>query len=68
MCVTTIYLQSMYYVKRPTKWDKGYGAHLPEAYRKFFIEWRVKKPEAVHYIENKSRYWRDEKSGLVYVT
>ncbi|XP_033216170.1 39S ribosomal protein L28, mitochondrial [Belonocnema kinseyi] len=58
--------KSMYYVKRPSKWDKGYGAYLPQAYRKFFIEWRVKKPEAVHYIENKNRYWRDENTGLVY--
>ena len=55
----------MYYVKRITKWDKGIGAYLPDAYKTFFAEWKMQKPVPVHYIEKKGRYWRDEETGLV---
>lgn len=51
--------QRLYYFARPSRWSKGIGAELPLEYKKFWKEWR-KQPAAVHYIEQKGTYMRNE--------
>ncbi|ALC38198.1 mRpL28 [Drosophila busckii] len=46
--------------KRPGRFDKGLGAQLPDAYKKFWREWKLTKPAAVHYIPKESEWERDE--------
>lgn len=48
-------------------WTKGTAALLPEAYKKFWKEWKT-PPSAVHYIEQKGKYVRNEETEEVYVT
>lgn len=57
-------LQKLYYIKKPTRWTKGIGAELPEAYKKFWKEWKA-SPSAVHYIEKKGKYERNEETEEV---
>jgi len=56
----------LYYYARPTRWSKGIGAELPVEYKKFWKEWK-KKPAAVHYIEQKGTYVKNDREE-VYVT
>lgn len=51
--------------RKATRFTNGLGAQLPEAYRKFWIEWKTQQPAAVHYIPKEGRFERDEKSGLI---
>lgn len=51
--------------KRLGRFDQGVGARLPEAYKKFWNEWKNKRPAAVHYIPKEGTFERDDKSGLV---
>lgn len=37
--------------------DSVAGRALPEAYRKFFLEWKGKQPTAVHYIPKEGESW-----------
>ncbi|XP_030555071.1 39S ribosomal protein L28, mitochondrial [Drosophila novamexicana] len=46
--------------KRPGRFEKGLGAQLPDAYKKFWREWKLTKPAAVHYIPKESEWERDE--------
>ncbi|XP_012280029.1 39S ribosomal protein L28, mitochondrial [Orussus abietinus] len=57
--------QSLYYFKKPTRWTSGIGLELPEAYKKFWKEWKMQKPTAVHYIEEQGNWKIDERSGQV---
>ncbi|KAJ8675504.1 hypothetical protein QAD02_011290 [Eretmocerus hayati] len=41
--------KKLYYFKKPSRWDKGIGAELPEAYKKFWKEWKLTEPTPVHY-------------------
>lgn len=50
---------------RPTIFDKGIGALMPEAYKKFYKEWRFTEPTAVHYIPEDGKWKRDEVTGVV---
>ena len=54
----------MYHIQRPTRWTKGIGAALPEEYKKFWKEWK-RTPTAVHYIEQKGKYVKNEETGEV---
>lgn len=45
--------------------EKGTGALLPEAYKKFFNEWIIQKPVAVHYIPEVEKWKRNELTGKV---
>ncbi|XP_057336699.1 39S ribosomal protein L28, mitochondrial [Microplitis mediator] len=54
----------LYYFPRPDKWTTGAGPELPEAYRKFWHEWRVQQPAPVHYIPEEGKYKFDELLGL----
>lgn len=56
----------LYGIKRFGRFDRGPGARLPEAYRKFWREWRETKPAAVHYIPPGEETWqRNEVTGEV---
>lgn len=46
--------------KQASRFDKGLGAQLPEAYKKFWKEWKHQKPAAVHYIPKEGEWERDE--------
>lgn len=63
------YFQSLrlYYLKRNNRFEAGIGTEMPEAYKKFWKEWKLQKPTAVHYIEKPGRYERNEETGEVYV-
>jgi len=50
--------------KRPGRFDKGLGAQLPEAYRKFWREWKLTTPAAVHYIPKEREWERDEAADM----
>ncbi|KAG5886496.1 hypothetical protein JTB14_014679 [Gonioctena quinquepunctata] len=50
---------------KPTIFDKGLGALLPEAYKKFYKEWKLTEPTAVHYIPESGKWKRDELTGEV---
>ncbi|XP_023026533.2 mitochondrial ribosomal protein L28 [Leptinotarsa decemlineata] len=52
------------YIK-PTILDKGIGAQLPEAYKKFYKEWKLTEPTAVHYIPESGKWKRDDVTGEV---
>ncbi|XP_067012370.1 large ribosomal subunit protein bL28m [Anabrus simplex] len=54
------------YVKKPGRFDPGEpGERLPEAYRKFWHEWKVQKPQPVHYIPEPGKWKRNPKTGEV---
>ncbi|KAL1139735.1 hypothetical protein AAG570_006713 [Ranatra chinensis] len=41
------------------------GARLPEAFKKFYREWKFTTPSPVHYQENQSKWVRNEVTGEV---
>lgn len=47
------------------RFEKGLSAELPEAYRKFFREWKSTPATAVHYIPKEGRFERNEITGVV---
>lgn len=55
----------LYGFKRPTRFDKGLGNELPDAYKKFWKEWKLAKPAAVHYIPRDGEWERDEITGEI---
>lgn len=57
--------QRLYYLPKITRWTKGIGAELPEEYKKFWKEWKLQEPTAVHYIKQEGSYIRDEKTELI---
>lgn len=55
------------YFKRPGPFDAGKpGERLPEAYKKFWNEWRKQTPSPVHFIPESGRWKRDSKTGVVF--
>lgn len=53
--------------QKPGLFDKGVGALLPEAYKKFYKEWKLTEPSAVHYVPEEGKFKRNELTGDVYV-
>lgn len=51
--------------RRPSSFEQGLGALLPESYKKFWREWKQTRPTAVHYIPKSGRWERDELTGQV---
>jgi len=49
--------------KRLTRFDKGLGGQLPEAYKKFWREWKLTPPAAVHYVPKNEDWERDVITG-----
>ncbi|KAK2581742.1 hypothetical protein KPH14_002223 [Odynerus spinipes] len=58
--------KSLYYIPKPTRWTSGIGAELPAEYKKFWKEWKLQEPTAVHYVKEEGKYTRNEKTGEVY--
>ncbi|KAF5289339.1 hypothetical protein FQA39_LY15125 [Lamprigera yunnana] len=52
--------------RKLTQLDKGLGPRLPEAYKKFYKEWKLTEPAAVHYIPEEGRWKRDDVTGEVH--
>ncbi|XP_036139000.1 39S ribosomal protein L28, mitochondrial isoform X2 [Monomorium pharaonis] len=48
-----------------SRWSKGIGAELPQEFKKFWREWKLTKPAAVHYIKQEGTYVRNEKTEKV---
>ncbi|XP_076379225.1 mitochondrial ribosomal protein L28 [Megalopta genalis] len=57
--------QRLYYIPKITRWSRGIGAELPKEYRKFWHEWKLQQPTAVHYVKQEGTYLRDEETGVV---
>lgn len=53
------------YVPKKTKISSGIGDRLPEAYKKFYKEWRHQVPEPIYYQPKLGKWTRDEKTGAV---
>ncbi|KAJ8872032.1 hypothetical protein PR048_028372 [Dryococelus australis] len=53
------------YVKKKGVFDQGVAARLPEAYRKFWREWKSTTPAAVHYIPEPGKWKRNPNTGVV---
>lgn len=51
--------------QRLGRFDVGLGPRMPAAYKKFWAEWRQKKPAAVHFIPKEGRFQRNEATGVV---
>jgi hypothetical protein len=45
----------------------GVAARLPEAYKKFWYEWKKQKPTPVHYIPEPGKWKRNPETEEVYV-
>lgn len=53
-------------IKRFGRFDRGPAARLPDAYRKFWREWRETTPTAVHYVPPGEEKWtRNEMTGEI---
>lgn len=52
-------------IKRVGRFDKGLASQLPDAYKKFWKEWKNTEPTAVHYIPKEGKWERDEITGQV---
>ncbi|XP_043262211.1 39S ribosomal protein L28, mitochondrial [Colletes gigas] len=57
--------QRLYYIPKITRWTKGIGAELPEEYKKFWREWKLQEPTAVHYIKQEGKYIQNEETEIV---
>ncbi|XP_063379905.1 large ribosomal subunit protein bL28m [Cydia fagiglandana] len=49
--------------KKKGRFDVGIAADLPQAYKKFWREWKVLKPAAVHFVPQEGKWKRDELTG-----
>ncbi|XP_059060119.1 large ribosomal subunit protein bL28m [Achroia grisella] len=49
--------------KRKSRFEVGIASELPQAYKKFWHEWKVLKPAAVHFIPQEGKWKRDELTG-----
>lgn len=57
----------LYGLQKQNRFTVDLGEKLPAAYRKFYAEWKVAKPTAVHFIPKEGQFERDEVTGLVKV-
>ncbi|XP_050543622.1 39S ribosomal protein L28, mitochondrial [Daktulosphaira vitifoliae] len=53
------------YLPKKTKINSGLGDKLPEAYKKFYLEWRHRTPEPVYFQPKTGKWMKDSKSGQV---
>lgn len=54
-------------LQKQNRFTVGLGEKLPAAYRKFYAEWKLAKPTAVHFIPKEGQFERNEVTGLVKV-
>lgn len=52
--------------RRTGRFDKGLASKLPAAYIKFWREWKVQTPAAVHYVPKEGNFERNEVTGEVH--
>ncbi|XP_019866841.1 39S ribosomal protein L28, mitochondrial [Aethina tumida] len=64
--MTSQSLKTLGLFKKPGLFDKGLGALLPQAYKKFYKEWKETQPTAVHYIPEEGMFKRDDITGEVH--
>ncbi|VVD03440.1 39S ribosomal protein L28, mitochondrial [Leptidea sinapis] len=50
-------------LKKKSRFDIGIATELPAAYKKFWREWKLLKPAAVHFIPQEGKWKRDELTG-----
>jgi large subunit ribosomal protein L28 len=51
--------------QRSSRFESGLGLRLPEAYKKFWNEWKNQEPAAVHFVPKEGMFERNEKTGIV---
>lgn len=49
--------------KKKGRFEIGIANDLPPAYKKFWREWKVLKPAAVHFVPQEGKWRRDELTG-----
>lgn len=49
--------------KKKGRFEAGIASELPAAYKKFWREWKVLKPAAVHFVPQEGKWKRDELTG-----
>lgn len=49
--------------KKRSRFDIGIASELPAAYKKFWREWKVLKPAAVHFVPQEGKWKRDDLTG-----
>ncbi|XP_053600157.1 large ribosomal subunit protein bL28m [Plodia interpunctella] len=49
--------------KKKGRFEIGIASELPQAYKKFWREWKVLKPAAVHFVPQEGKWKRDELTG-----
>lgn len=55
----------LYGLQRNTRFSIGLGEKLPAAYRKFYAEWKLTAPTAVHYVPREGQFERNPHTGIV---
>lgn len=55
----------LYGLRKSKKFSQGWGALLPAAYKKFWDEWKLQQPAAVHYVPKEGMFEREDITGLV---
>jgi large subunit ribosomal protein L28 len=60
------FLKALGAFKQCTPFERGLAARLPEAYKKFYNEWRFIEPTAVHYVPEQGTWKRDEVTNEVF--
>lgn len=64
MCAKSEIGKTLYYLKKASRWTSGTGAELPKEYKKFWWEWKLRKPVAVHYVKDNASWRRNEETGI----
>ncbi|XP_018309388.1 39S ribosomal protein L28, mitochondrial isoform X1 [Mycetomoellerius zeteki] len=57
----------LYYMPHISRWSKGIGAELPKEYKKFWKEWKLQQPAAVHYIKKEGIFERNEETEEIHL-
>ncbi|XP_014208896.1 39S ribosomal protein L28, mitochondrial [Copidosoma floridanum] len=57
--------KKMYRIQKPTRWTSGIGLELPQAYKKFWREWKITAPEPVHFIPKEGKYEKRDDGTVV---
>lgn len=52
-------------LQKANRFKIGLGEKLPAAYRKFWTEWKLTEPTAVHYVPRGGQFERNERTGIV---
>jgi len=68
MCLLTFQIPNrILKFERPNEFSVGVAARLPEAYKRFWYEWKKQKSAPVHYIPEPGKWKRNPETEEVYV-